>query len=79
MTNDEARRLVRATLTELGLDVSEAHGVIEAQRDFAFLRRQRRVSERLGLGLRMAIVTAVVGGALTVLVIAARIALTGRV
>ncbi len=79
MTNDEARRIVRATLTELGLDVSDPHGVIEAQRDFAFVRRQRRVAERLGFGVRMAIVTAVVTGALTVLVIAARIALTGRV
>jgi hypothetical protein len=35
MTDDEIRAVVKATLTELGLDVTSPARVIQAQHDFA--------------------------------------------
>ncbi len=67
MTPNEAQTIVRATFTELGLDASDPHAVIEAQRDFAFLRRQRKVSERIGVSFRLTIIGLVLTGLATVL------------
>lgn len=41
-----ARVIVRAVFTELGLDVTSPTTMIEAQKDFAFLRRWRTLSEK---------------------------------
>lgn len=60
MTDDEARRIVRACLRELGIDAAEP---LETQADFAFLRRQRLASERLGMAARLALIGVLVSGA----------------
>ncbi len=60
MTDDDARMIVRATLVELGVDAADP---IETQADFAFLRRQRLASERLGLATKFALVGVLVSGA----------------
>lgn len=54
MTDGDARLLVRAVLTEMGIDVSDPN---EMQADFVFLRRQRIATERLGLGARVTLVS----------------------
>ena len=54
MTDDEARKLVRACLTEFGVDVADP---TEMQADFVFLRRQRVATERIGLGARLTLVS----------------------
>jgi len=43
---EAARVIVRAVFTELGLDVTSPTATIEAQKDFAFLRRWRVLSEK---------------------------------
>ncbi len=75
MNGVEARDIVRATLVELGLNVSDARGVTEAQADFAFLRRQRRASERVSLAVKAAAVTTFIGGLMTVLWLGVKAAL----
>lgn len=75
MNGVEAREIVRATLVELGLNVSDARGVTEAQADFAFLRRQRRASERVSLVVKAAAVTTFIGGLMTVLWLGVKAAL----
>ena len=59
MDQDDARRLVRATLTELGLDVTSPERVIQAQHDFAYLRHQRNLSEKIGVGVRLMVLTSI--------------------
>ncbi len=54
MTDDDARLLVRAVLTEMGIDVSDPN---EMQADFVFLRRQRLATERIGLGAKLTLVS----------------------
>ena len=76
MNGAEARELVRATLVELGLNVGDARGVTEAQADFAFLRLQRRASERVTLFVKAAAVTTFVGGLMTMLWVGVKAALT---
>ena len=60
MDQDDARRLVRATLTELGLDVTSPERVIQAQHDFAYLRHQRHLSEKIGVGVRLMVLTSII-------------------
>ena len=63
MTSGEARDIVRAAMTELGLDVSDAAAVVEAQRDFAHLRRHRKATERIaGQIVRLVIGIVIAGG-----------------
>lgn len=64
MNDDDARRVVRATLTELGLDVTSPERVIQAQHDFAYLRHQRNLSEKIGYGVRLAVLTSVLSAGL---------------
>jgi hypothetical protein len=78
MTDDEIRAVVKATLTELGLDVTSPARVIQAQHDFAYLRHQRYLSEKFALGVRMIALTSVVSGALAVLWLGIRLAVGGR-
>lgn len=75
MTEDDARQIVRATLTELGLDVTSPERVIQAQHDFAYLRYQRNLSEKIGLGVRLMVVTSFVSAALAVVWLGVRMAL----
>ena len=60
MTDDEARTIVRTCLRELGVDAADP---LETQADFAFLRRQRLASERLGIAVKLALIGALVSGA----------------
>lgn len=63
MNDDDARKLVRACLIEMGVDVADP---IDMQADFAFLRRQRQASEKFGMAVKIALlgalITAAVGG-----------------
>lgn len=64
MDQDDARRVVRATLTELGLDVTSPERVIQAQHDFAYLRHQRNLSEKIGVGVRLMVLTSIISAGL---------------
>lgn len=64
MDQDDARRVVRATLTELGLDVTSPEQVIQAQHDFAYLRHQRNLSEKIGIGVRLMVLTSIISASL---------------
>lgn len=75
MTDDDARTLVRATLMELGLDVSTPERIIQAQHDFAFLRYQRDLSKRISFGVRMVVLTTMISGALAVVWVGLKMAL----
>jgi hypothetical protein len=75
MTDGDARTLVRATLMELGLDVSTPERIIQAQHDFAFLRYQRDLSERISFGVRMVVLTTMISGALAVVWVELKMAL----
>lgn len=78
MDNDDARKVVRATLTELGLDVTSPERVIQAQHDFAYLRHQRNLSEKIGYGVRLAVLTSVISAGLAMVWIGIRQALSLR-
>lgn len=53
-----AEMAVEKTFTRLGIDITTADATIAAQHDFAFIRSLRYTMR----GLRMAIITTVVGG-----------------
>jgi hypothetical protein len=74
MTDDDARLLVRAVLTEMGLDVSDPN---EMQADFVFLRNQRKVSEKIGAAGRVAILGIVLSGIASLIWLGLRAALGG--
>lgn len=76
MDNDDARRVVRATLTELGLDVTSPERVIQAQHDFAYLRHQRNLSEKIGTGVRLMVLTSVISAGLATIWLGLRHALS---
>ena len=84
MTEDQIRRLVREaareavreTLHTLGVDADDPHGM---QADLAYLRRQREVSERIGLRLRLVLMTAIVTGALAMLWLGITVAIKGKI
>jgi hypothetical protein len=59
MTDDEARKLVRAVLTEMGIDVADP---TEMQADFVFLRRHRLAKEKIGVAGAVAIWGLVLSG-----------------
>lgn len=71
MTSDDARAIVRATLAEMGMDLSDS---AEMQRDFVYLRRQRVATERIGIGVRLALIGALLSGGLAMLWLGARAA-----
>lgn len=74
MTDDEARKLVRAVLTEMGIDVTDPN---EMQADFVFLRNQRKVSEKIGAAGRVAILGIVLSGIASLIWLGLRAALGG--
>ena len=59
-----AREAVERTFVKMGLDTRDPH---EAQADMAYLRTQRKASERVGLALRVALYTTAVTGLLSML------------
>ena len=71
---EAAREAVRETLLALGLDADHPH---DMQADLVFLRRHRQISERIGIGLRLALVSAFVSGAAAMLWLGLRMALKG--
>lgn len=66
MTDEDARAIVRATLVEMGVDLSNP---ADMQRDFVYLRRQRITTERIGIGVRLALVGTLISGGLAMLVL----------
>ncbi|WP_282609476.1 hypothetical protein [Pelagibius sp. Alg239-R121] len=59
-----AREAVERTFVKMGLDTRDPR---EAQADMAYLRSQRRASERVGMALRIAIYTTAITGLLSML------------
>jgi len=59
-----AREAVKETFVSMGLDTQDPK---EAQADMAFLRKQRKASDRIGWALRMAVYTTVATGLLSML------------
>ena len=68
---EEIKRIVRTELERAGMDPDE---IDETQADFAFIRRERKLKERLAIGVRLAFITAGVALVLEV----GRYALTGE-
>lgn len=64
MDDDDARAIVRATLSEMGIDISDP---AKMQRDFVYLRSQRVAAERIGVGARMALIGTLISGGLALL------------
>jgi hypothetical protein len=66
MTEDDIRKIVRSavreTLIEIGVDASAPGAIIAIQQDFAFLRRQRQVSEQIGVAVRRGLVGTLIVG-----------------
>lgn len=60
-----AKETVNEVLTALGIDVKNVH---ETQKDFAFNRKQRIVSEQVTTWTRRAIYMAAIGGVISLLV-----------
>lgn len=71
MTDDDARTLVRATLIEMGMDLSDP---AEMQRDFVYLRRQRITTERIGIGMRLTLIGTLLSGGMAMLWLGAKAA-----
>lgn len=59
-----AREAVERTFEKMGLDTRDPR---EAQADMAYLRAQRRASERVGSALKAAVYTTVITGVLSML------------
>lgn len=68
-----AREAVERTFEKMGLDTRDPR---EAQADMAYLRAQRRASERVGSALKAAVYTTVITGVLSMLWIGFRQAFT---
>lgn len=60
---DVVNRSVLKTLTALGVDASSPEAIVQAQVDFAYLRRSRRGAEEVAKWMKRTIVTAAVSGA----------------
>lgn len=48
VNEEEIKRVVRATLLEIGMNTSDPDAVTEMQEDFAHLRRSRKGAEEVG-------------------------------
>ncbi|TQV80766.1 hypothetical protein [Denitrobaculum tricleocarpae] len=59
-----AEEAVERTFVRMGLDTRDPR---EAQADMAYLRTQRKASERVGLALRVAVYTTAITGLLSML------------
>ncbi len=59
-----AREAVERTFEKMGLDTKDPRG---AQADMAYLRAQRRASERVGSALKAAVYTTLITGVLSML------------
>jgi hypothetical protein len=64
VTPEEARSVVRATLMELGLDISNPTAVIDAQADFAYVRKSRKAQEAIVPAIRKGLLTVILPAAL---------------
>lgn len=61
-----AKKAVDKALLSLGVDLEKP---LEAQQDFAFLRNQRQASETISKTIKVALILAMVSGAISLLVI----------
>ena len=64
MTDEEAIKIVKAAMVELGLDANDPR---EMQADFVFLRNQREGSEQVGRYVKLALYGGVITAGLTAL------------
>ncbi len=64
---EAAKETVKDMLLAMGMDVEDADGVIEAQVDMAWLRRQRRASEQIAVWAKRTALGLVLTGAAGVL------------
>ncbi len=78
IADEAAQATVREMLTAMGVDMSSPEKIIQAPVDFAYLRRSRRASERVAAGVRTAILAAAVSGALTILWMGFKMAVTSK-
>lgn len=76
MAEEAAQATVREMLTAMGIDMSSPEKIIQAQVDFAYLRRSRRASEKVAAGVRTAVLAAFVSGLLTILWMGLKMALS---
>ena len=72
MVRQAAREAIREWLVLIGVDASEPSDLIELQKDFAHIRKQRQASEQVSMAVKGAGITTVVMGALTALWIGVR-------
>lgn len=65
-------KTVEQTLAKMGLNPEE---IYEAQRDFMYLREQRKLHERVSVRVKFIILSAVVTGAITLIILGIKAAL----
>jgi len=65
-------KTVEQTLAKMGLNPEE---IYEAQRDFMYLREQRKLHERVSVRVKFIILSAVVTGGITLIVLGIKAAL----
>ena len=70
MTEKEVKEIVSKTVDEtlakMGLNSEE---IYEAQKDFMYLREQRKLHEKISLRVRFIIIGFIISGAITLLVL----------
>lgn len=72
MVRQAAREAIREWLLLIGVDASDPSDLIELQKDFAHIRKQRLAAEQVSAAVKGAGITSVVMGGLTALWIGVR-------
>ena len=76
MTEDEVKEIVSKTVDEtlakMGLNSEE---IYEAQKDFMYLREQRKLHEKISLRVRFIIIGFIISGAIALLVLGVKTAI----
>lgn len=79
MTSDEMHVIAREAAREAIIEVLATFGIdrnpIEAQADMAFIRAQRRVADKIGVGVKLAFIAGIVSGLLAVIWLGVKAAL----
>ena len=76
MTENEVKKIVSKTVDEtlakMGLNSEE---IYEAQKDFMYLREQRKLHEKISLRVRFIIIGFIISGAIALLVLGVKTAI----
>lgn len=76
MTDEEVRHIVKETvqetLTSIGIDTTDAEGVLRAQKNMRWLNNRVGLEERVSGKIIVAVAVAAVGGLLSALVVGVR-------